>query len=216
MPIELSRGRESVEAVLSVSRLLMLDDLWTAYLDHADKEDVARDISNLESLVGDMREGLGVVRKHAKSAAERLQAVSDEEVNRTLDDMIREHSNAWPDLRDSFTQDLAELGVRRSLAAACIYVDQVADEEMSYLDEKLVKLQGGSFERGDFRFPTRCTLELAGIALCVLGCIPPSPLCIVGIILTAIALIEGWKNGGCRREVENLIAYLRQRGLEPV
>lgn len=216
MPIELSRERDDVEAVLSVSRLLMLDDLWTAYLDHADKEDVARDLPDLEALVGEMREGLGVVREHARSAAERLQAVSDEEVTRTLDDMIRVHSNAWPDLRDSFTQDLAELGVRRSLAAACIYVDQVADEEMDYLNDKLARIQSGSFERGDFRFPTRCTLELAGIALCVLGCLPITLLCVGGIALTAYELIDGWKHGGCLREVEDLIAYLRQRGLEPV
>lgn len=38
------REREGAEAVSSISRLLTLDAIWTAYLDHGDRDGIARDL----------------------------------------------------------------------------------------------------------------------------------------------------------------------------
>jgi hypothetical protein len=122
MPMELSRGREGVEAVLSVTRLLMLDDLWTAYLDHADPDDIARDLSDLEALVADMSRGLAAASDHVKVADEQLENTNDEEVTRAVDRLLQDQADDWTELRDRFMQDLAQLGVRRSLMVACKYV----------------------------------------------------------------------------------------------
>ncbi len=96
MAVELSRTRESLDAVLSIDRLLALDDLWTSYLDHADRDDIERNLTDLEALVADMNRGLAAAGNHARAADEQLMNVSDEEVVSAIDRLLQDQANDWP------------------------------------------------------------------------------------------------------------------------
>jgi hypothetical protein len=216
MPIELRREREEAEGVLSMSRLLMMDDLWTEYLDHADQKEVERDLPELHALVSDMREGLAVVRQHVRSIAEQLQTANDEDVLCALDELIKDSGDDWTTVRDSFVNDLSDLGLRRSLIAACVYVDRLTDQEADRLAKKLSRLRSGAVEPGDFEHLMDCALELAAIGGCVAWCVSGKVGCILGGIqggIALLALIRRWKKSACHTAGHELADWLRVHGV---
>jgi hypothetical protein len=213
MPLELGREREDFEAVASVQRLLILDDIWMSYLDHASREEVERDLPDLERLVGDMQEGLSEVRARAGSAADRLGQLSEAEIEHALSQLIDRNAPGGPELRAGLAESVGELGLRRTLVAACIYVDLEAEEEMGYLGAKIERLRAGSFELGDMRPGTRCALELAGIGMGAAACATALG-CISGVGPVVIGLILSWKDSGCRRLVKQMLDRLKRDGVE--
>lgn len=219
MPIDLANEREQLEGALSLRRLLTLDELWTAYLDRADGDDIERDLPELQGLVGEMREGLHRAAQYARSTRDELEGMSDEDVARTLDQLLSGGPHNWMELRDRFTHDFDELGLRHALIGACFYVDDVVEEEAALLSDKLARLEEGAFEPGDFRALTKCLLELLAVAGNLAWCFAGHVGCIIGgaqALIGVLKLIDRWldEKSHCRDLAHEILAWLRERGIE--
>lgn len=214
MAAELGPQRDGVDAVQGIDRLLALDDLWTSYLDDAGRDDIVRDLSDLEALVADMNTGLAGARDDVRIAGKQLEKASDEQVTRAIGKLLQDQANDRSGLRERFIDDLAELGVRRSLLVACRYVDWAAEKEMGFLNDKLELLREGKFEPGDIGPRMRCMLELAGIACCAVPCILATPAC-AGLAGAAILYASAWDSSGCKATLAEAVEYLRAAGAEP-
>jgi hypothetical protein len=213
MPAELSRTRESLEAMLNINRLLALDDLWTAYLDHADPPDIDRDLPGLESIVGEMSERITVARRDLVTADEQLQGASDRDVARALEALLP----ATPEdaaFRAHFSQSLSELGPRRSLMFACRYFDLGADDEIRELNAKLGRLRSGGFERGDMDHKMKCALDLGGVAVGVGSCVLAFPVGCLAIAGAVLLVARGWDDG-CGPTLWEFVDRVRDAGAEP-
>ncbi len=211
---ELGRERNDIEAVMSTQRLLILDDIWTSYLDHASSDDVQRDFPDLKRLVKDMQKGLSEIRRRIPSTIDRLAQLSDDDIHQAFSRLFDAAATNAAEVRASFEKDVGEEGVRRTLVAACMYVDLEAEDEIEYLGAKLHRLREGRFEPGDMRPGTRCAVELAGVALGAVGCATGPLGCIsaVGPIVTGLVL--NWKESGCRNLAKSMFSRLRAKGIE--
>ena len=214
MPPELGRERDDIEAVMGTQRLLVLDDVWTSYLDHASPDDVRRDLPDLKRLVKEMQKGLTEIRRRLPAAIDRLAQLSDEDIEQALTRLLDADAANATDLRASFAEDVGEEGLRRTLVAACVYVDLEAEEEIEYLGAKLDRLRKGKFEPGDMRPGTRCAVELVGVALGAVGCAAGLLGCVsaVGPIVTGLVL--SWKESGCRNIAKRMFSRLKRKGIK--
>jgi hypothetical protein len=211
MATELSIQRDCVEATQSISRLLALDDLWTAYLDHANAEEIARDIRDLETLVQSMNDGIAVARNHVRIAGRRLEAASDDDVARAIDNLLEGHAS----LRDRFVGSLDEFGIRQSFVAACRYIDLEGEEEIGLLNAKLDRLCSGEFESGDISARMRCMLELAAVACSAVPCVLAFPVGCSGIGSAVLFYIARWEKSACKERLDEVMERLRAQGAEP-
>jgi hypothetical protein len=215
MAAELKHQRDGVNAVQDIGRLLALDDLWTSYLDHAGRDDIARDLSDLEALVDDMNRGLAVARDHARVAGDELEKARDEEVTRALDSLLRDQADDWAGLHERFIQGLVQVGVRRSLVVACRYVYLASEEETGFLNAKLARLRRGEFEPGDFSHRTNCLLDLAGVACGAGACVVTFPAGCLALAAGVFRFVRSWDNEGCGDTLAEAFEYVRARGAEP-
>lgn len=214
MAAEMRPQREGVDAVQSMSRLLALDDLWTTYLDHADRDDVARDLPDLEALVSDMKEEIAAAQDHVRIADEILATATDAEVRRAVDSLTRDQAEDWSEVESRFLQSLAEFGPRRSLMAACRYVDLAAEEEMGLLNAKVDRIRNRKFERGDLSHRTKCGLDLAIVACGVAACVVSFPAGCITLAAAAFRFVRSWEDG-CQQTLPEIWTYVTERGAQP-
>lgn len=214
MAEELRTAFDAASAIASTDRLLLLDDVWTTYLDHADPpESVANELPMLELLVDDMAGNLDSLVGPFGGTASILRDQRDEAVMSAAERLIAdvpESRRAEVDLGTDF----APAGLRSALITSCAYVERYAGEEITALRDKLTGIQEGRFERGDLGSRIRCALELGRMGLAVGPCVLVFP---AGCFATGAAVIQwilSWKDSGCRKLLEPMIDRLRAQGVE--
>ncbi len=214
MPDELNSAIATADAVATSSRLLLLDDAWTAYVTNRDPGPDGDDLATLETLVDEMVRGLDYIAGVATTAAARLRDLSDETVLEAAQNLVRRNPQSWERVGLDLGSEFEEFGVRQSLLIGCAYVGEFAGDEIRDLREKLQRLQNGEAAEGDMGARIRCALELAGLGFAVLGCTVGLIACLSAAGPAVIALILTWENSGCRKLIAALREHLQTHGVQ--
>lgn len=209
VPDSLRIRHAALRGVAATERLLLLDDLWTMYVERSRPADVRRDLSDIEALVGDMTAGLDEVRDAAAAIRPVLAAVDDDAVELAVWEAVRGHPEG-EELTAFLREATQPEGMRVAMLAAAEYVIAEAEPERRMLEEQLGSLRSDAEAAGDLRLNMKCSSYLLKTALYVVGtgllgvaAGLANPLVLAGTILVeggiVIDAIKGFKESDCRR-----------------
>jgi hypothetical protein len=213
-----ARATRAFAPLAQIQRLLMLDDLWTAYLEDAHSEE-SRDPVDFDCLVALADEMELVLREMPIAAAQVAKLLEDtpQDVSAKVLGLIAVHDpQAAEGLADLLRDDLQGLdGPGQAFIAACRFIDAETDSEIEHLNGKRSQLHRGELPDPDLRLNYRCISTLLGIgalwglaaagAVTVVG----APIAIgAGVVGASTSLVEKWKKGGCKSNVrDSLLAF---------
>jgi hypothetical protein len=167
----LGAGLDACNALIAGQRLLLLDDLWTGYLEGADPDDPAaieRDLPQLRRLVSEMVGGLRELAPHLHLVRNAIEDLGSETVDGTLAAMLScaSHDEAR---METLREQLGDFDVRGAVIEACDYLEAIGGETEREVESKLQTLAGGHFQKGDFKLPVRCAVYLFTAGACIVG-----------------------------------------------
>jgi hypothetical protein len=212
-----AEATRAIAPLAQVQRLLMLDDLWTAYLEDARSEEPTEraDFEGLVVLADEMEMVLRSMPLAAAQVAELLEGTSADASEAALELIAANDSQTAEAIAGTLSEDLQDLDPRQAFIAACKFIEAETDSEIDHLNGKRSQLEQGELPDPDLRLNYRCISTLAGIgalwglaaagAVTVVG----APIAIgVGVVGTATSLVEKWKKGGCKSNVrDSLLAF---------
>lgn len=199
----------AAKAMNSFDRVLLLDDLWTAFvsaLDPADRPNIERHLDELGELVDDLDQAL----RDAVEQAGELRMVLNSAEEREIDidgtfaaTLSEAHPNAAATLEAMFSAEGMEVGPRGAAIFACDYLAEEGDGERSNLREKYERLRAGGPPDSDLRPCFRCALQLAklgasaaaAVSLLIAGHVDVES--ISGVVAPGVGAVTGWKKFGC-------------------
>jgi hypothetical protein len=201
----------AVKALLAFDRVLVLDDLWTAFvssLDPQDRQSIERQVDELGELVDELQVALGAIIEPATElrmvldSAEALEPDFDSQAS----ELLASNPNLSEGLSDLLSTDITEVGLRGATIFACDYVIREGEAESSLLREKFERLKAGGDPDPDLRPCFRCALYLAKIgggvtaATCAV-IVSHGTVVLVGAVGGLTQRITsgflGWKDSGC-------------------
>lgn len=209
VPDSLRIRHAALRGVAATERLLLLDDLWTMYVERARPVDVRRGLSDVEALVSDMAAGLDELRDAAAAIRPVLAAADDEAVERAVQDALGDHPEG-EELTSFLREATQPEGIRVAMLAAADYVIAEAEPERGMLEEQLGSLRADAEAGGDLRLNMKCSVYLLKTALYVVGtgllgvaAGLANPLVLVGTIAVEGGIVidaaKGSKESDCRR-----------------
>jgi hypothetical protein len=201
--------RDQVAALSHITRLLSLDDVWTAYLTAAQKlspERRDRDVgfNALQDLAADMRSALGDTVESVPRVRDALERLPDGPVEQALG-LIAETEPAAANLIDWVLTQSGKDTPRVMLIDACGELLFEAGPEMDILRDKSELLAAHQLPDPDLRPLFRCLGTVVGVgAVAAMGA--AGIVTVVGIVPTifiggagfAYGFSKDWKDSKCR------------------
>jgi hypothetical protein len=209
LPHALRIRHDALRGVAAAERLLLLDDLWTTYVERASREQVRGDLSDIELLVGDLRSTLTELRDVAVAIRPVLESVDDDAVDRAVNEALS--GNPEGEELGSFLRETSEPeGLRGAMLAAADHIVSDAELEATMLEEQLTSLRTDGEASGDIRLSMKCATYLLKTACYIVGtgllgvaAGIANPLVLGGTLAVeagiVIDAIKGWKESDCRR-----------------
>jgi hypothetical protein len=183
--------------ISAISRLLVLDDLWSAYLDPG-VEKPEPDFDGLRHLAGMMDLGTYEMADVAARTEQALNRIGPEGIGNAL----RSMREALPDLGPDdwpFGPEDDDASMSERLIEACKFIQEEAGSERDNLELKIGLLNRDQLPGPDFSVPYRRMLKILGVAVATAaGSLVPG----VGVFTGALAgtivsdLLRGWGNPG--------------------
>lgn len=187
MPLNLEEQFGATDAMTQFARLAALDQVWTDYLERAERPIPQRDLQILERLTDDMDQLLREAPDHAgylDHLAAKHPEELEEEYGRVLEsdeltESQKERLRATVERRDGIVE------YARSGANAVL---NEAPAEREALAAKMNTIRSGGFAPGDLSAKFLCDLASVCIATSLLTAAPPMNMVGVGV---GIAIIVG-------------------------
>lgn len=202
-----AQATRALAPLAQIQRLLMLDDLWTAYLDDARSEEPTErvDFEGLVALAEEMELALRDTPTAAAQVIELLEDVPQGAGEKALRLIGESDEHAAGALAEVLSEDLHGLDARHAFTAACRFIEAETDSEIEHLNGKRSQLEHGELPDPDLRVNFRCISTLVGIGalwgLAAAGAttVVGAPIAIgAGVLGAGSSLVEKWKKSGCR------------------
>jgi hypothetical protein len=192
----------SVEAVLAIEELLLLDDLWTSALEDLSSEDPAEvqgQGENFGQLVERMDRALAELPQRLGPLEAILNAADDEDIARALTQIAEVGEIDRVLLEEvAFAGEIAEPGPRGAAILACQFLQQEVETERDLLARKYAILVEGRVPDPDLRPIFRCALYLAKIGAGAAAAIGTHGLTLAYHLGKAVGTgLFGWKKSEC-------------------
>jgi hypothetical protein len=192
----------AAEAMASVDRLLLLDDLWTSSLSELDPSapaSVQGMSDDFKDLVGAMDGSLWELGDRLPKFQDVLQSAEASEVDQALREILRPRPDAASAYEKMFEADITEVGVYGAGNLACQYIVRELDAERTTLAAKLVQIEKGEVPDPDLRPPFRCALFLAKLVAAGVVVIGSHGLALAAGIFDGVdRAVSEWNKSRCK------------------
>lgn len=209
-----TQATQALQPLAQIQRLLMLDDLWTAYLEDARSEQPIErvDFGSLIALAKEMELALRETPAAAGRVRELLEDLPPEADDGAIGMIGTSNERIAGALATVLSRDLRGLDPRRAFIAACRFVEIETNDEIAHLIGKCEQLEQGNLPDPDLRINFRCISTLVGIGalwgLAAAGAttVVGAPIAIgAGVLGAGSDLIKKWKKSGCKSDAPHIV-----------
>ncbi|MFI5035000.1 MAG: hypothetical protein ACHQFZ_02205 [Acidimicrobiales bacterium] len=162
-PLTLADATSALVDHSTISRLLVLDELWSTHLNPSN-ELRGTDVDGLLALAEEMGRGIDEIPESASRIERLLDRMSVDDVERVRNLMRegleeQEGIDDWP-----FGPELSDLSTRDVMIAACTYLREESGAEYGKLRAKIETIQNGGTPGPDLSQPYKCILKIVKAA----------------------------------------------------
>ena len=201
--------RTAIAAAVATDRLLLLDDVWTAYCDSKARGEPYASGPDIDGIVNDMRAQLKAVRQYAADLYPVFQALDESVFERALYEALRPYPEGER-LVGVLRENTYPAGIQGTLLAATEDIIEFAPSESELIQEKLAAMTRGEASAGDLRIRRRCALYIfkiaclvggAGVLAIAAGIAVPLVAVGTGLVIagTTADAILGWRDSECAK-----------------